>query len=215
MRKFFLFFLIFLFFPLSSLAGQPEQCLKDIGRAINAGDAAAFEKLVDVNGILEQALDVFLAEAAKPENAKEMPPMLAVMLAQAAGQPDIRRLLLGEARSFLMNGIASGAFAGKKLDNRAQQCLLAPLFAQASIGRKEIHGIGNPVKDDDNGWFLPFNVHDYGNGNDYAVIGHLTPVDGKLKLTAIENLEQLLAQIRKEASEEDYREKAFSPNPSR
>lgn len=195
-KRFCLLLWLVLFLPGAALAGDAPQVLADIGAAVDAGNQAAFERLVDVDGILGQALDVFLAEAARPEGA--LPPMLAIMLSQAAGQPAARNLLLREARAFVLNGISSGAFAGKKLNNAQQQGLLAPLFALASIGRKEIRGVGTPVGDGAGGWFLPFSVHDYGNDNDYAVIGRFTPRDNNLRLTGIENLEQLFAQIKKE-----------------
>lgn len=185
--------------PLFAAAGQPDQCLNSISAAIDAGDSATFERLVDVDAILSQALDVFLSEASRQENARQLPPMLTLMLSQAASQPDLRNLLLREARSFIIDGVASGAFAGKKLPGATQQGLLAPLFAHASIGRKEVRGVGKPVDDGENGWRLPFSVHDYGNGNDYAVIGHFTAVYNGARLTGIENLEQLFSQILREA----------------
>lgn len=177
----------------------PNQCLADISNAIENGDANAFGRLADVDAILNQGLDVFLEQAAKPENARYIPPMLALMLSQAASQPAVRALLLQEARSFLLNGISTGAFAGKKLSPAQQQGLLAPLFAHASIARKEIRHLGKAVADDENGWFLPFSIHDFGNGNDYAILGRFTPYNGGLRLTGIENLDQIFAQIQQEA----------------
>lgn len=185
--------------PVQAEIQTPDKCLMEIGKAIDAGDVKTFEQLVDVDAILAKGLDVFLAQAARPENSRYMPPMLALMLSQAMSQADVRKLLLGEAKAFVLDGVSTGAFAGKKIEGAAAQGLLAPLFAYASIGRKEIRGIGQPVKDGENGWLLPFSVHDYGNGNDYAVIGRFAPVDKKLRLVSIENLERLFAQIRKEA----------------
>lgn len=174
-------------------------CLKDINAAIDNGDSAAFARLVDVDAILDNALEVFLQEAAKPENASQLPPMLTLMLSQAAGQDAVRKLLLGEFRAFALSGIASGAFAGKKLDNAQQRGLLAPLFANASIGRKEIRNIGEPMEDGEGGWLVPFAVHDFGNDNDYGVIGRIGQGQGGWRLSGVENLDQIFAQIANEA----------------
>lgn len=193
--------LLFALFCASPALGQDaaNKCLAAISSAIDAGDTAAFNRLADMDAILNQSLDVFLVHAAKPENSSAIPPMLALMFTQAANQPTVRALLLQEARAFLLNGIATGAFAGKTLSAAQQQSLLAPLFARASIGRKEIRSLGKAVEDGENGFFLPFNIHDFGNGNDYAIVGHFTPGGDGLRLTGIENLEQIFAQIQKEA----------------
>ena len=50
-------------------AADPRQCVADVGRAIDAADAAAFERLVDVDAILDAALTLFLRDAQKPEIA--------------------------------------------------------------------------------------------------------------------------------------------------
>lgn len=190
-----------LFLRLAPAFGQDasSQCLASLSAAIENGDTDTFCKLVDVDAILNQGLEVFLQQISKPENAKHIPPMLSLMLSQAASQPTVRAILLQEARAFLLNGIASGAFAGKNLSQAQQQGLLAPLFANASMGRKEIRSLGNAVEDGENGWFLPFNIHDFGNGNDYTIVGHFTPNDAGLHLAAIENLDQIFAQIQREA----------------
>lgn len=200
MKSFFPALLLLLAMPLLLAATPADKCLNQIKNAIETGDSAAFEQLVDMDGILSNILDVFLVEAARPENATRIPPMLALMFSQAANQPAIRNLLLQEARSFVSNGISSGAFAGRQPKTGAQQGWLAPLFANASIGRKEIGGEGQSVGDGKNGWYLPFSVHDYGNGNDYPVLGHFTPSENGARLTGIGNLEQLFAQIQQEAA---------------
>lgn len=203
--------LCLLFYATPTTAQPAEQCLENISAAIETGNSAAFTKLVDMDAIFNQGMNVFLEQAVNPENAASIPPMLAIMLTQAANQPTVRSLLLQEVRSFVLNGIATGAFAGKKLSATQQQGLLAPLFAQASIGRKEIRSLGKPVADDANGWFLPFNVHDFGNGNNYAIVGHFTQGDKGVRLTGIENLEQIFAQIKKEALGQE--ENLAAPEP--
>ncbi len=163
-------------------AADPRQCVADVGRAIDAADAAAFERLVDV--------------------AAQLPPLLAVMFSQAAsgdsGGNNLRTLLFSEARAFVINGVSSGAVAGRTPSGGAAQWLLAPLFADASTGRKEIQRIGQ-ARPDNRGWLVPFVVHDAGNGESYNVLGRVSPVENGFRLTSVENLEELLGRVRAES----------------
>ena len=135
----------------ASRAADPRQCPADIAQAIEAGDAAAFERLVDVDAILNEALTLFLAEMRKPEVANQLPPVLALMFAQAGsggeGGANIRNLLFTETRAFVLNGVSSGAFAGRTPTGQDARGILAPLFAGASTGRKEIRRIGHADPD--------------------------------------------------------------------
>lgn len=189
--------------PCASIAMPPDQCLRQISESIDNGDAQAFEKLIDADAILDQALDIFMAEAQKPENASKLAPMLALLFSQAntQGGQAIRNLLKSEARAFALNGVSSGAFAGKNFNASQPQGYLAPLFTNASLGRKEIRGIGEPVADE-NGWYMPFSIHDYGNDQDYNLIGRFQGSDNAPCLAGIENLDQIFYQIKKEAMPE-------------
>lgn len=183
-------------------ADQARLCIAEAGKAIDAADVAAFERLVDLDAILGEALHLFLRETQKPEVARQLPPLLAMLFSQAAAQDsggvNLRSLLFGEARAFVLNGVASGAFAGRKPTGQAAQGLLAPLFADASTGRKEIREIGQ-ARRDGRGWLVPFVVHDAGNGEDYSVLGRVSPLDNGCRLTAVENLEELLRRISEES----------------
>lgn len=64
---------------------------------------------------------------------------------------------------------------GRKPTGQAAQGLLDPLFADASTGRKEIREIGQ-ARRDGRGWLVPFVVHDAGNGEDYSVLGRVSPL---------------------------------------
>lgn len=193
---------LFLFAP--AQAAPPDDCLRQIGEAVETGDAEAFQRLVDMDQIINSALDAFLAEAGKGENSAQLAPMLALLFSQAAGQgaQAIKNLLMAEAKAFVLNGVSSGAFAGKRLNGAQPQGYLAPLFANASLGRKEIRGVGEPVRDGD-AWLAPFSVHDYGNDQDYHVVGRFEPFDSGARLTRIENLDQLFKQIKKEAEAQE------------
>lgn len=180
-----------------------RQCPRDIGKAIDAADASTFAKLVDLDSIVDEGVNLFLVEMRKPENARHLPPMLAMMFTRAATEDDmgksLRTMLSGETKAFILNGVASGAFAGRPPTGAAQQGMLAPLFADASQGRKEIRSIGQPVAIGDNVWHVPFVLHDGGNGLDYPIVGLVTSVDGQLRLTAIDNLAELFARIAAES----------------
>lgn len=184
---------------------SPRQCLLEAGKAIDAADVSAFERLVDVDAILEEALDLFLREAQKPEVARQLPPMLAILFSQAAprdsGVGTVRSLLLSESRAFVLNGVSSGAFAGREPTGKDAQGLLAPLFANASTGRKEIRSVGRARPDGSGaqGWLVPFVLHDAGNGRDYEVLGRVSLVEKAFRLTSVKNLDALLRRIIEES----------------
>ena len=180
-------------------AGAPARSLAEAQRAMDEADVAAFERQVDVDAILEQALDLVTQIMAQPETADRMPPLLALVFSQAAGNGGgtVRNLLKGEARAFILNGVASGAFAGRTPSGAAAGGLLAPLFADASMGRKEIREVG-AAQPDGEGWIAPFVVHDAGNGQDYAVMGRFSPTETGCRLTSVENLAEIVERIRQE-----------------
>ena len=196
--------LLSLLSPLISRAETPRDCIVSIARAIDESDLDLFTAKVDVDNLINNTIEVFLAEVNKPEIKNQLPPMLALMFSQAASKEGvgstIRGLLFNESRAFLLNGIASGAFAGKKIKTEVQQGLLTPLFANASLGRKEILQIGEPQSCPD-GWIVPFTLLDYGNGLDYAIDGLVQKGDDNLRLTRIVNLRELILQIEEEAKQ--------------
>ena len=180
-------------------ATDPRQCILEAGRAVDKADVAAFERQVDVDAILEQALNLFVRRAQDPEAAKDLPPMVALLFSQAASKEgNVRSLLLSETRAFVLNGISSGAFAGRKPSGNAAQGLLAPLFADASTGRKEIKSVGQARRDGE-GWLVPFVVHDGGNGESYDVTGRVTSVNGEMRMTSVANMEALLRKVAAES----------------
>lgn len=184
-------------------ADAPGRCLAEAGRAIDDADAAAFERQVDVDGIIEQAIAFVARDMERPGSADRYPPLLALVFSQAGarngGGDAVRSLLRSEARAFILNGVASGAFAGRAPQGGGSG-LLAPLFADASLGRKEIRRVGTATPDGE-GWLLPFAVHDAGNGQEYAVLGRFSPTEDGCRLTSVENFEELFERIRRESME--------------
>lgn len=185
----------------TAAADAPGRCLAEVGRAIDSADVAAFERQVDVDGILEQALALVVRDMERPGSADRFPPLPALVLSRAGARDGageaVRGLLKNEARAFILNGVASGAFAGRAPQGGGSG-LLAPLFADASLGRKEIRRIGAATPDGE-GWLLPFVVHDAGNGRDYAVLGRFSPTENGCRLTSVENLEELFERLRRES----------------
>ena len=201
-----LFFLIF-FFCLATGAAwaeSPRECVQEIGNAIENADQALFLRKVDLDALIHEGVNVFLAEANKPHNRKNMQPMLAILLQQAASNEGagnaMRTLLFQETRAFVLNGIRTGAFAGRKVPNAQKEGLLAPLFANASMGRKEIVQIaaGQPTE---NGTIVPFTILDDGNGLEYPIDGLVQEGPQGLRLTKILNFQDLMRRIQEEATQ--------------
>ena len=89
-------------------------CVVEAGGAVDNADAACFEQLVDMDAILNEAVDLFMKEAAKPENSSLLPPMLALMFSGAAMAEDnglgVRlRGLCRKERTGLRSGRLGGA----------------------------------------------------------------------------------------------------------
>lgn len=200
-----LFLIVFPLFLLS-LASQPQaadasgeaalQTLAQIQAAVDRADGAAFEELVDLDAILDAGLDVFLNETAP--NAG-LPPMLALMLSGVGSQPALRKLLLEETRAFVLNNINNGSFAGKRKSGASSQGRFAPLFSGASLGRKEVAAVGQPMPEN-SGWLLPFAVLDHGNDNHYRIDGWFTLDNGRMRLKSVRNLNELFDIISREAA---------------
>lgn len=183
------------------MAMDPREHIEEIGRAIDSADAQIFAELVDMDALLNNALNVFVEEASRPENARRIPPMIALILPQLRleGPSPVKDLLLGEAKNFVLAGISSGAFAGRRSNISGGSSMLAPLFAQASMGRKEIRDIGEPRRTA-TGWLVPFVIYDHDNGYEYPVRALLEYRGTDLKVTGLENMRQLIYQIGEESA---------------
>lgn len=184
---------------------DPAKALENVQSAIDTGDNALLERHVDVDGLIRAGVDYFLAEAKNDTSKNPLPPVLGMILSTVGqsetGKMSFRSLVGGEARNFVVYGVQSGSFAGTKRDNAPPpEGLLAPLFAEASLGRKEIRQARRPQMQG-NDCLISFVVYDYGNGQSYPVQGLWQVVDGHWRLVKVENLSALLGQIRREAEE--------------
>jgi hypothetical protein len=187
-------------------ADLAARCPVEIGKAIDAADTVAFEKLVDTGAILNTALNTFLRDPEAMQATGNVPPLLALVFSRAATQDAagerVRKILINEAKAFVLNGISSGAFAGRPPAGPAAGGLLAPIFADASTGRKEIREIGRPRPQGEE-WIVPFVVYDAGNGETYPVLGRVTPMEGHFRLTAVENLDELVLRVNGERENQE------------
>jgi hypothetical protein len=181
-------------------AGTPEQAVRDAQRAIDTKNADLFDQLVDTRGILNAATDLLLAEADKPKG--QLPPMLALMLSSVKDSQALaalRTLITQEAHTFLRYGVLSGNFAGKPDNSVRPGGMLAPLFSNASMGRKELRVAGPSAPGGQEGVFLPVELKDYGNGNVYPLLLRLQWQPPDWRIVEIVNLSDVWNQVRAEA----------------
>lgn len=184
---------------------SPAQALENIQSALDTGDIALFERHVDIDALVGLGVDYFLREAQKPEGRERLSPVIAMVLSSVGDSPEgqkrLHSMVGGEARNFVVYGVQSGNFAGSsRPDVPPPSGLLAPLFADASLGRKEIQNPG-PVRKAGQDRIIPFTVRDYGNGNMYPVQGRMRVVDNAWRLVGLENLPTLVEQLRNESVE--------------
>lgn len=192
--------------PLPTRAQTPEAVLRNVQTALDNSDVALFERFVDLDALISQAVDTFLEEAATPAGRAALPPVAAMLLSSIAdseSDSSARALLRHEMRQFVRYGIRSGAFAGRK--SQAPPSALfsgsvsAPLFGDVSLGRKELRDIRRAVPDGRD-MRIAFTVLDHGNGNVYPVMARLSPMDTDWRIVAVTNMRTLVHQILQEAS---------------
>lgn len=184
---------------------SPAKALENVQSALDTGDLVLFDLHVDMDRLVGRGVDYFLAEAQNDKAKSSMPPVLSMILSTVGqsetGKTSFRSLVGGEARNFVVYGVQSGSFAGNKLANvPPPEGLLAPLFAEASLGRKEIRQVQSP-KMRGSDCLISFVVYDYGNGRSYPVQSLWQVVQGHWRLVQVENLPALITQIRGEAEE--------------
>jgi len=181
-------------------ASAPEQAVRDAQRAIDAKDADRFDQLVDTSRILNAATELLLAEASKPNG--QLPPMLALMLSSVKDSQALaalRDIIIRETHAFVRYGILSGHFAGKPDDSGFPGGMLALLFSNVSMGRKELRVAGPSAPDGQERVFLPVELKDHGNGNIYPLLLRLQWHSPDWRIVEIVNLTDIWNQIRAEA----------------
>jgi hypothetical protein len=181
-------------------AGTPEQAVRDAQRAIDTNNADRFDQLVDTRHILDAASVLLLAEADKPNGC--LPPMLALMLSSVKDSQalaSLRALITQETHSFVRYGVLSGHFAGKPDRSVRPGGVLAPLFSDVSMGRKELRVAGPSAPIGQDRALLPVELKDYGNGNIYPLLLRLQWTSPDWRIMEIVNLPDIWSRIRAEA----------------
>ncbi len=203
MKKFvFLCFLLSTFCMAShAVHASPVQTIKNVQSAIDNADEAAFVEAVNMESLIGQCVDVFMEDAQKSDQ-QTLPPALALLLStinmSEGARKNLRATLVKEGSAFVRYGVGSGTFAGKPNDSVSHNGLLSALFANASMGRKEIMHIGSPVESQ-GAVYVPFSIKDHGNGQSYPVEAWLRQEDGKWRVIGLRNVRQLMRIIRGES----------------
>ena len=117
----------------------PQETLRSIGASMEAADTASFSKLVDLDGISKQALSELAKLASDPHTSQWMPPTLALMASHGGlTNARVQSFLASEIREFVLYGVGSGGFGGRPVNDYKSQSMFGPLFAMASLGKKQI-----------------------------------------------------------------------------
>lgn len=181
----------------ASEASEARACILAVRDAIDTADVQAFDAAVDTEKVLERAVGVVAEAAAR--GGENVPPVLALMFSPLSNVAAARQLLIRETAAFVRNGIASGAFAGKKVANvPPAQGMLAPLFADVSMGRKQITHVSPAIRSDDGAWLVAFDLLDGGNQELYSLLGRVEYQKNRWRLTSIDNMEELFRRLCRE-----------------
>jgi hypothetical protein len=197
----FLSFTILAFFSCAAFAAStPEQAVRNAQHAIDMKDAERFEQLVDTKRILGATTKLLLAEANKTNG--QLPPMLALMLSSVKDSQallGLRDLIIQETQAVVRYGVLSGNFAGKPDQSVRPSGMLAFLFSDVSMGRKELRVAGPSASNGQERALLPVELKDYGNGNIYPLLLHLQWNPPDWRVIEIVNLPDIWDQIQAEA----------------
>lgn len=182
---------------------SPEQTVAAVQEALDKADEARLNELMDVNAIIGQGVDIFLARARTPEGQADLSPFLAMTLSSIESSPQgrviARGLLQKAAEEFISFGVRSGAFGGKGREAPQSKDMWSSLFEGASLGRKEIQQVGRAVRDGE-GVYVPCIVFDHGSQRTYVVEANLRKnASGVWRITAIRNMNDVMDQVRQES----------------
>jgi hypothetical protein len=192
----------------TSLAGTPAQALIEVQRAVDGNDEVLLEKFVDLRAIIARGVDVFVADYAAHPSAGEGDPLLDMLSgglgaeSGSAVSPSVKSLLVEEARRFVVRGVASGQFSGRPPSagrELPEPGILSALFADVSTGRKELREV-RVQRLRDGRSTAAATLFDHGAGRGYPVLLALSRQPGGFwKVTDVENLENLVRLVRREA----------------
>ncbi len=176
-----------------ALAAAPEAAIPQLQKAIDGSDAALLEKHMDVRAVVDKGVDAVLADPAAMKAAQQTPAvalLLAGMGADPSAKAMIKNVLAQETREFVLNGVSSGAFAGKKPSKKGTG-LLSPLFADASKGRKEF-GPARLVERKGPSATVATSLYDYEAKERYPLELRLLEEQGVWRVKEVLNVKQLV-----------------------
>ncbi len=186
---------VFSFATKAHAGADPVQSIKDVQTALDTADEALFNKVVDMESLVGQCIDIFMEDADKADQST-LPKMLALMLSTVkkseTARVKLRSTLVAEASEFVRYGVRSGAFGGLEQNSKAPtKGLLATFFAQTSMARKEIVHIAEPVEESGAVYvFLLLKDHD--TKVEYPVEAWLREEAGEWRVVGLRNVRTLM-----------------------
>ena len=125
-------------------ASGPEQTVAMLQKGINTRSLALVETYLDLDAIVNRAVDAAMADDALLREAGKNP-ALAIALAMggtSGGNDAFRTLLASEFREYVRHGVVSGAFAGKPVEGAS---VYRGIFGKAFRGGEKDKAIFGPA----------------------------------------------------------------------
>ncbi len=208
MKHFFSLFLCFALCmtTLAHAGTDPVATIYDVKTSIETSNEQLFNASVDMESLVGQCVDIFMQDATK-EGQTTLPSAVAMLFATAAhsdiAKQTLRDMLMSEVSAFVRTGVASGAYAGTRKENLTPSwdSVLAPLFANASMGRKEILNVGRAIPES-GAVYVTFSLKDHANGNTYPVEAWLREQQpGQWRVIGLRNVRTLVRLLRAESTQ--------------
>lgn len=191
---------------LPAAAETPEAAIAKVQTAVDTRDASLLQQYVDLPGIIGAGVDSYVQTLARSgaEKGGTIAPMIAMMLPSLQKNDStaaaVRSMLIEETRSFVVYGVSSGQFAGKPVPGKAGTGMFAPLYADASLGRKEIRAVKN-VRQQGKEATAQLRVYDFGSEREYPIDVRMADKGDHWQVVEVRNLSDLVGRLRKEAAE--------------
>lgn len=123
----------------SEVGSDPAESVRMLQKGIDGKDLDQVEKYLDIDAVVNKAVDQILADEDILYEAEKNPAIAMVLaLGGNAGANDaLRSLLFSEVRSYVSHGVTSGAFAGDPEKNAGTyQSLFGKVFRGGDKDRK-------------------------------------------------------------------------------
>ena len=183
----------------------PAASLQQIQQALDNRDIALFERRVDVDSLIDQALALLLERVKRSgQNGEALPPALTLMaysLQDESLAPSIRAMLKKELGSFVRSGVRTGHLNGHPQRDVQPEGMLARFLPEISTGAKTLKATGAPTTQADGGCVLPASLHDAGNGRTYPLQLAMRPQADGWQVCEVRNMPALLRLLEQESKE--------------